>query len=115
MANVNPFGPNFSKTKMITATSTSSSVTLDATDVQNSAGTGNAGHSVMRIVVQGTAGTGKVFLRWGTGAQTALTTDMPMLSGYTEVFTKANTTDTVAAITSGSDTANVYITCGEGQ
>lgn len=115
MANVNPFGPNFSKTKKITATSTSSSITFDATDVQGATPGGNAGHSVMRIVVLGTAGTGVVFLRWGTGAQTALLTDMPILPGMTEVFTKANTVDTVAAITSGSDTATIWVTCGEGQ
>ncbi len=113
MANVNPFSPNSSHTKTISATSTTSSVTLDATDVQSATGVG--GHDVMRIVVVGTAGTGKVFLRWGVGAQTALVTDMPMLSGTVEVFCKGLDVNTVAAITSGSDTANVYVTCGEGQ
>ena len=112
------FGPNFSKTQVITATSTSASATLDATDVSSTPTPANSGpsggHSVMRIVVQGTAGTGKVFLRWGVGAQTALVTDMPMLSGTVELFSKASDVNTVAAITSGSDTANVYITCGEG-
>ena len=118
MANVTPFGPNFSKTKTITATSTSSSVTLDATDASSTpspASSGlSGGHSVMRIVVVGTAGIGRVFLRWGVGAQNALLTDMPMLGNTIELFTKADDVNTVAAITSGADTATVYITCGEG-
>lgn len=101
---VTPFTPNFSKTKSISVTSTTASVTLDATD----SGTGNM---VMRIA---NAGTATAFVRWGNGAQTALVTDLPILSGTVEVFSKTDNVDTVAAITS-SGTATLYITCGEGQ
>lgn len=101
--NVQPFTPNFSKTKTISATSSSSSITLDSTDL--------VGNNVMRIA---NAGTATAFVRWGTGAQTALTSDMPVLSGTIEVFTKDPTTTVVAAITASS-TATVYVTCGEGQ
>jgi PKD repeat protein len=60
------------------------------------------------------AGPSTVFVRWGTGAQTALTTDMPILAGSVEVFTTSPLVDTIAAITASS-TATLYITCGEGQ
>lgn len=121
MVNVAPFGPNFSKSKTISATSTSSSVTLDATDVSSTPSVGSAtpafvggasgGHSVMRIV---NAGPNTAFIRFGVGAQTALTTDMPILAGAIELFSKAADTDTVAAICAASQTATVYVTCGEG-
>lgn len=115
------FGPNFSKTKTISATATTSSVTLDATDVSSTPSAGSAtpafiggpsgGHSVMRIV---NAGPNTAFIRWGVGAQTALATDMPILAGAIEVFSKAADVDTVAAICAASQTATIYITCGEG-
>lgn len=117
MSVMQAFGPNFSKTKTLSATATTSSVTLDATDVSSTptpAFSGpSGGHSVMRIV---NAGPNTVFLRWGVGAATgsAVTTDMPMLSGTVEVFSKAADVDTVAGICGGSGTATVYITCGEG-
>jgi hypothetical protein len=38
-----------------------------------------------------------------------------MLPGTIGVFTKAASVNTVAAITSGGDTATIYVTCGEGQ
>lgn len=114
MSNSIAFGPNFLKTKSISASGTTASATLDATDVSSTptpASSGpSGGHSVMRIV---NAGPSTVFLRWGVGAQTAVTTDMPMLAGTIEVFSKAADVDTVAAITSSS-TSTVYITCGEG-
>lgn len=113
--NVQPFGANFSKTKSISATSTSGSVTLDSTDVSSTPTPQNSGPSggsaVMRII---NAGPNTVFLRWGVGAQTALVTDMPMLAGTIELFTKSDATDTVAAICASAQTALVYITCGEG-
>ena len=116
MTTQSPFAPNISKTKTINATSTSTSVTLDALDVQGTTSvttTPTGGFSVMRIINKGP---GEVFIRWGVGAQTAIvTTDTPMLPGTVELFTKATTVDTVAAITAGSDTATVRITCGEGQ
>lgn len=115
MVNVAPFGPNFSKTKSISVSNSSSSATLDATDVSSTPTPASAGpsggHSVMRIV---NAGPSTVFIRFGVGAQTAVTGDMPMLSGTVEVFSKAGDVDTIAAITAAS-TSTIYITCGEGQ
>lgn len=112
-SNPTAFGPNFSKTKTISATGTSASATLDATDVSatqtNTQVVG--GHSVMRIVNKGP---NTAFLRWGVGAQTALTTDMPMLAGTVELFSKAFDVNTVAAICASGETATVYVTCGEG-
>lgn len=59
------------------------------------------------------AGASTVFVRWGVGAQTAVAaTDMPILSGTTEVFAKG-LADHLAAITASS-TATLYVTCGEG-
>ncbi len=112
--NQEPFDPNYSKTKDISATTASASVTLDATDVSSTPtqpGAGpSGGHSIMRIV---NAGPNNARLRWGVGAQTALITDMLMLAGTVEVFTKAGTVDTVAAICP-TGTATISITCGQG-
>lgn len=114
--NVAPFGPNFSKTKSISVSSTTNSATLDATDVSSTPTPANSGpsggHSVMRIV---NAGPNTAFVRFGVGAQTALATDMPVLAGVTEVFSKSADVDTVAAICAATQTATIYITCGEGQ
>lgn len=110
--NYNPFRPSVGTTKTLSASSSSSSVTFDAKDV--SSATSNAGsiggHCVMRVY---NAGTALAFARWGTGAQTATTSDMPLIPGVVEVFDKAFADDTFAAITSSS-TATIYITCGEG-
>lgn len=113
MADSSVFSPNFSKTKSISATSTSASATLDATDVSTT--TANAGtiggNSVMRVV---NGGTKTAFIRFGVGAQTALTTDMPVLAGTIELFKKSYDANTVAAICAGSDSTTIYVTCGEG-
>jgi hypothetical protein len=53
-----------------------------------------------------------VFVRWGVGAQTALTTDMALAPGSVEAFTKQNA-DTLAAITSSGE-ATLYVICGTG-
>ena len=110
-----PFGANFSKTKSISASSTTASCTIDATDVSSTPTPANAGPSggkaVMRVV---NAGPNTAFIRWGVGAQTALTTDMPVLAGTVELFTKSEDTDTVAAICASAQTATLYVTCGEG-
>lgn len=112
MANLNPFRPSQGITKTLSASSSSSSVTFDAKDV--SSGTTNAGtiggHCIIRVYNSGTA---VAFARWGTGAQTATTSDMPLIPGVVEVFSKAFADDTFAAITSSS-TATIYVTCGEG-
>lgn len=116
MSFLGPFGPNFSKTKSISASSTTASATLDATDVSSTPSPQYAGpsggHMVMRIV---NVGPNTAFVGWGVGAQTALTTWMPILAGTIEVFTKAADVDTVAAICAATQTATLYITCGEGQ
>lgn len=109
MANVNPFVPSIGTTKTLSASSSSSSVTFDAKDVSSS--TNASGHSVIRVY---NAGTAVAFCRWGTGAQTATTADMPLIPGVVEVFCKSFADDTFAAITSSS-TATIYVTCGEGQ
>jgi hypothetical protein len=116
MSNAIAFGPNFSKTKSINVTTTSASATFDATDVSSTPTPANSGpsggHSVMRIV---NTGTKIAFVRWGVGAQTALTTDMPIYPGWPPAYmTKAGADDTLAAICGGSDSTTLYITCGEG-
>lgn len=117
MSSLQPFGPNLTKTKSISVSNSSATATLDATDVSSTPTPANSGpsggHSVMRIV---NAGPSTVFLRWGLAASVgaaSASTDMPMLSGTVEVFSKSADVDTVAAITSTS-TSTVYITCGEG-
>ena len=111
-SNYTPFRPSQGTTKTLSATGTSGNVTFDAKDV--SASTANAGtiggHSVIRAY---NAGTAIVFVRWGVGAQTATTADMPLIPGVVEVFSKAWQDDTFAGIT-GSGTATVYVTPGEG-
>lgn len=109
-----PFKPSTGKTKTLSATSSSSSVAFDAVDVSSTPTTANSGpsggHSVMRVY---NAGPSVVFCRWGTGAQTATTGDMPLIPGVVELFDKAGSDDTFAGITAAS-TATVYISCGEG-
>lgn len=91
------FFPKGDATVSVAATTTSASATLDA-------------HSnVVRVV---NAGADTVFIRFGKGATTATATDMPVLAGATETFTKGDST-TVAVLAAAS-TATVYFTNGEG-
>ncbi len=120
MANVNPFSPSVGTTKTLSATNSSSSVTFDSKDVVSStSATGTSGSTIDRGTVGGhsvirvyNAGTATVFCRWGNGAQTATTSDMPLIPGVVEVFSKADQDNTFAGITASS-TATVYITCGK--
>lgn len=48
-------------------------------------------------------------VRWGKGAQTAVTTDMVLVPGAVEVFTKQDA-DTLAVIGTGT----LYVICGTG-
>ena len=110
-----PFGANFSKTQSISVTSTTASCTLDATDVSStptpvSAGP-SGGKAVMRLV---NVGPNTCFVRWGVGVQTAVATDLPILVGVPELFTKSEDTNIVAAICASGQTATLYVTCGEG-
>lgn len=59
------------------------------------------------------SGTVIVFCRWGTGAQTAVNTDVPLPAGSVQVFFKG-TADTVACLAS-STTATVYVMPGNGR
>lgn len=108
--NVNAFSPDFANTKSISVTSTSASVTLATVDTNT--GTLGQGYNAIRIV---NAGPNTAFVRWGTGTQTALATDMPILAGTVEVFSKSPDATTIAAIAAATQTATLYITCGEGQ
>ena len=56
------------------------------------------------------SGPSPAFVRWGTGAQTATTNDLPLASGVTEMFGKASANDTVAAVTTGM--ATLYVSAG---
>lgn len=58
------------------------------------------------------SGSVSVFVRWGTSDQTAVTTDMAIGPGATEVFTKQNATKIAAITASGS--ATLYIISGTG-
>lgn len=108
-----PFQPTLGTTKTLSATSSSSSVTFAAVDVSSTptpAFSGpSGGRSIIRVY---NAGPGVAFCRWGTGAQTAVLGDMPVFPGVVELFSKAGSDDTFAAIT--ATTATIYTTCGEG-
>jgi len=115
-----PFGPNSLKTQPISATYTGSTyATFDATDVSSTPTPANSGpsggKSTIRIV---NTGTKTAFVLWGVGTTTvpvaATTACMPIIGGQTGYFTKAETDNQIAAITGGSDTTTLYITCGEG-
>lgn len=53
-----------------------------------------------------------VFVRWGTGAQTAVTTDMIVPVGVIEIFLKGSAS-TIAAITASSS-STIYLSSGRG-
>jgi hypothetical protein len=55
------------------------------------------------------AGVAAAQIRWGKGAQTAVTTDMSLAPGSVEVFGKQDA-DTIAVIGNGT----LYIVCGTG-
>ena len=65
------------------------------------------GTTALRIYNSGPA---TVFVRWGTGVQSATANDMPIASGATEMFGKLTGHDTVAAISTGM--ATVYVSVG---
>lgn len=94
-----PFTPQYAST-----------VTLSATSA-NTQGTFTLPASVVRVY---NAGTNKVFIRFGSGAQTATTTDMPVAPSTVEVFSKNPTDLGIAAICAATETATVYFTPGEG-
>lgn len=82
--------------------------TISASTTSANASIGSSGN-VIRIYNSGTV---PVFVRWGAGAQTATTSDLPLAPGGVEMFSKFNA-DNVAVITA-SGTASVYVTPGSG-
>lgn len=97
----NIFLPKFGALSTISATNSSSSVTVSA----------NSGNN---IVVRN-LGTATVFIRWGYGAQTAVTTDFPLIAGEgINLRIDSTKATTVAAITASS-TATVYVSPGSGE
>jgi hypothetical protein len=86
----------------ISATSTSSSLTFTA-----------GGIGVGTLLIENT-GSKEAFVRWGVGAQTAVTTDQSVPSGAIMLFSKAYDANVVAAICAGSDTTTLRISAGEG-
>ncbi len=94
---MNTFQPMPGKSTSISASASTASAAVDNTAPQ------------LRIY---NAGAATVFIRWGIGAQTAVTTDMAIPAGVVEVFSKG-AADTVAAITA-SGSATVYLTPGVG-
>jgi len=93
------FTPSAGNTVRIAATAASAPATLAIQSAQ------------VRFV---NTGPNKVFVRWGVGAQTALTTDTPIASGATEVFTKPPGALDIAAICDATETATLFVTPGEG-
>jgi hypothetical protein len=59
-------------------------------------------------------GPSTIFVRWGVGAQTAVTTDMAIPAGVVEMFHKG-AANTVAAICGAGGTATIYLTPGVGE
>ncbi len=93
-----PFTPN-QPTLRVAATATSAGGAITRTAGQ------------LRIY---NAGPNKAFVRWGTGAQTADTTDTPVAPGSVEIFSITIGANNVAAICDASETATVFFTTGEG-
>lgn len=83
--------------------------TLTATTTSS---TGSIPRHAQTLEIQN-AGDAVVFVRWGLGAQTAVTTDYPVLPGQSKVVTCGTGNDTVAVIAAGG-TNTVYVTGGEG-
>jgi hypothetical protein len=59
-------------------------------------------------------GPNTAFIRMGTGAQTAVLTDMPILANTSVHLKKSISTDTIAAICAATQTASLYIAEGNG-
>ncbi len=57
--------------------------------------------------------TAVAFIKYGSGAQTATSADLPVAPGATEIFNIGPSVDNVAAILS-TGTGNVYVTRGGG-
>ena len=91
------------------AFSPGATVSIACTTTSGSA-TVAAGNSTMRLT---NIGANACFVRWGTGAQTALATDFPVAPNTSVLVAKPFEVVTVAALT-GASTTTLYITVGEG-
>lgn len=94
------FTPLLNSTVSISATSTSGSTTVSS----------NGSNLLIT-----NSGPNTVFVRWGVGAQTATTADMPVLSGTQVIVSRTLSVDTVAAICASGQTASVSFCPGEGE
>jgi hypothetical protein len=95
----NIFQPMPSKSTTIAATGTTASATVPAEAPS------------LRIF---NLGPSTIFIRWGVGTQTSVTTDMAIPAGVVEMFHKGRA-DTVAAICGAGGTSTVYLTPGAGE
>lgn len=86
-------------TATLSATSTSASVSVST----------ESG----RVEVQN-GGASVVFIRIGTGTQTAVTTDYPVLPGHSKVISKPYGADTLAGICLSGQSSTLYVTSGAG-
>jgi hypothetical protein len=91
----------------LSATTTSASTTFTA---GTPAGTNTVQATDLMIYNSGAV---PGFCRWGVGAQTAVTADVPIPPGTVQVFFKG-TSDTVACVL-GSGTATIYVMPGNGR
>jgi hypothetical protein len=98
----NNFLPLAGAGQSIAATTTSGSVTL----------TGESLNQADIWIFN--AGTDYVFCRWGVGAQTAATTDIPFPSGTVNIVSRGATGVNTVACRANTTTATVYIVPGNG-
>ncbi len=98
-----PFTPNTAGTVTLSLPTAASSVSVSIV--------ANAGALELQ-----NAGSDTVFVRVGTGAQTAVaTTDYPVLGGQSKIISKPIGADTLAGITAaGAAAATLFVTSGEG-
>ena len=89
--------PINTSTKTISATSTSSSTALFTTGKANA------------LLVQN-AGTNTVFIRVGTGTQTAVLTDLPILNGNSRIIKIEPAGLEIGCICAATETATVHAT-----
>lgn len=113
--NVQPFSPQqgiAGATQAVLPTATSQSLTFTSAGVN---------YNVVRIVNRSSL---DVAYRVGLASAGAVTATFPIVgtpgdcviaAGATEVFSKGYPIDTIAIISSGTATGNVYVTTGEGQ
>ena len=94
----NPFTPIIGGTQSVSVSAVSARVAI------------STGGTQVRIA---NAGSAVAFVRWGTGNQTAVVTDMPIFPGTIELFNKTWENNSFAAITTASTTV-LYVTVGNG-